>query len=553
MMLFEGDPSQLSGGAPAAAEPRRAPLRSYDLFIGGKDVPGDGWVYTTSAASLLEDVFTSISLKRALEKNPDDEASKHRYVVGRCGVATNEHIDEAVQAAADATREWAAVPLQRRMRLGELFRQTLLDNQEEFLELLVAESHPVNLARWELSCLQQVYGPESLAWYAQNMHTEFQHGSRRLIVRRQPDGVVCFNPPQNAAGPSAALAVLPLMAGNAVVVRAPRSIPLSTMYLCRDLIAPLLDEVGAPAGVLNVICSNPKQTMDRWVESPLVNDIFFIGGSEEGFKLQERCIANGKKPILELAGNDTIVVWKDADLDAATEAILECFYGSGQICMVPNCVVVHPEVADALIAKIQEQIVDIRPGYPDEEGVLLSPVRRAEKFFNLQKQAIENGATLISGGGRMEIDGTPSETGVFLQPTVLRVDGLATARELEMVKHETFFPLLPVIVPEAAGDSEHLEDFIEFVNTNAYGLRNSLWAGSDEVIDSFVARIVNGGLLKVNDSHIGFLPYLPSHGGTGLTGGAFGEANYPMLKTSHVQGVSVATGIRPRQAVFGDA
>ena len=68
-----------------------------------------------------------------------------------------------------------------------------------------------------------------------------------------------------------------------------------------------------------------------------------------------------------------------------------------------------------------------------------------------------------------------------------------------------------------------------------------------------VQRIVNGGLLKVNDSHIGFLPYLPSHGGTGLTGGAFGEANYPMLKTSHVQGVSIATGIRPRQAVFDGA
>lgn len=550
-MLFEADPSQRSGGT--GEQDRGAPLRSYDLYIGGKDVPGDGWVYTTSAASLLEDVFTSISLKRALEKNPDDAASRHRYVVGRCGVATTEHIDEATAAAAAAAREWAAVPLERRMRLGGLFRQTLIDNQDAFLELLVAESHPVNLARWELSCLQQVYGPESLDWYAQRMHTEFQHGSRRLIVRRQPDGVVCFNPPQNAAGPSAALAMLPLMAGNAVVVRAPRSIPLSTMYLCRDLMAPLLDEVGAPAGVLNVICSNPKQTMDRWVESPLVNDIFFIGGSEEGFKLQERCIANGKKPILELAGNDTIVVWKDADLDLATEAILECFYGSGQICMVPNCVVVHPEVADELIAKIREQIVEIRPGYPDEEGVLLSPVRRAEKFFALQRQATDNGAVLICGGGRMEIDGTPSDTGVFLQPTVLRVDGLATARELDMVKHETFFPLLPVIVPAAAGDSEHLDDFIEFVNTNDYGLRNSLWAGSDEIVDAFVARVVNGGLLKINDSHIGFLPYLPSHGGTGLTGGVFGEANYPMLKTSHVQGVSVATGIRPRQAVFGDA
>jgi acyl-CoA reductase-like NAD-dependent aldehyde dehydrogenase len=362
---------------------------------------------------------------------------------------------------------------------------------------------------------------------------------------------VCFNPPQNAAGPSAALALLPLMAGNAVVVRAPRSIPLSTLYIMRELLAPLLEELDAPDGVLNVVCSNPKQTIDRWLASPLVNDIFYIGGSEEGLRLQERCIAGGKKPILELAGNDTIVVWKDADLELAAEAITECFYGSGQICMVPNCVVVHPDVADELIEHLKAAVATVKPGYPDDEDVLLSPVRRAEKFFALQRDAIAHGATLVCGGGRTELDGTPSETGVFLQPTVLRVDGLFGARRLEIVKHETFFPLLPVIVPDKADDEDLLGSFIEFVNTNDYGLRNSLWTGSQRVIDEFLQRIVNGGLLKINDSHIGFLPYLPSHGGTGLTGGVFGEANYPMLKTSHVQGVSITSGIRPRDAVFG--
>nr|MDT0667570.1 hypothetical protein [Micromonospora sp. DSM 115978] len=76
-------------------------------------------------------------------------------------------------------------------------------------------------------------------------------------------------------------------------------------------------------------------------------------------------------------------------------------------------------------------------------------------------------------------------------------------------------------------------------------------AQSPAVVDQFVSRITQGGLLKVNDSHIGFLPYLPTHGGTGLTGGVFGEANYPILRTSHVQGLSVASGVRPREAVFG--
>lgn len=370
-------------------------------------------------------------------------------------------------------------------------------------------------------------------------------------MRRQPDGVVAFNPPQNAPAPSAALAVLALMSGNSVVVRAPRSIALSTMWLMRDVVGPLLNEVGAPPGVLNAVCSNPRQTLNRWLEHPLIDDIFYIGGSQEGLRFQEQCVAAGKKPILELAGNDGIVVWEDADIPKAAEAISEAFYGSGQICMVPNYVLAHPGIADRLIAEVAARAAEVRPGYPEDEDVLLSPVRRSERFFSLLQGALGQGAELVTGGRRTEVDGTESETGVFLQPTVLRVDGLVAARSFDVVRHETFFPLLPIVVPEPADDAELLDDFVAFVNDNEYGLRNSLWATSPEVIDSFVQRIVNGGLLKVNDSHIGFLPYLPSHGGTGLTGGVFGEANYPMLKTSHVQGVSIAHGISPRDAVFG--
>lgn len=526
-------------------------LKSYDLLIGGKDVPGDGWVYTVSGKSLLEDVFTSVSLKRTLEQDPESEVALHPYVVGRCAVANDAAIDWATQAAAAAAPRWAAVPLEHRMKLGTRFREELIARQDEFLEMLVAESHPVKLARWELSCLLQIYAPGSLRWYTKQMRVEKDYGDRKLILHRQPDGVVGFNPPQNAPLPSAALSVLAMMAGNAVVVRAPRSIALSTMWLLRDVVAPLLEELDAPPGVLNAICSNPKQTLDRWVADPLMDDIFYIGGSQEGLKFEQDCVANGTKPILELAGNDGIVVWSDADVKYAAEAITESFYGSGQICMVPNYVLVHPAVADALIAEVCEQVKSVKPGLPEEEDVLLSPVRRSERFFRLLRQALGNGAELLCGGNRMEVDGTVSDTGVFLQPTVVKVSGLKDARSFDVVREETFFPLIPIIVPEADGDDALLEAFLGFVNSNDYGLRNSLWAGSDEVIDTFVRRVVNGGLLKVNDSHIGFLPYLPSHGGTGRTGGAFGEANYPMLKTSHVQGVSIARGVSPYRAVFG--
>ncbi len=509
-------------------------------------------MYTLTARSLLEDVFTSVNVKRTLERNPESPAALHPYVVGRCGVATVADIDAAVDAAVSAAPEWAATPLSTRMRLGPMFRAKLQERREEFLSMLMAEAHPRMLAEWELSCLEQVYSDESCDWYRQQMSTEFDHGPRRLIVRRCPDGVVCINPPQNAPAPSAALAVLVLMAGNTVVVRAPRSIALSTMYVLRELVAPLLRELGAPPGALNVVCGKPQQTLERWLGHPGVNDILYFGGSEEGLRFERECVARGKKPILELAGNDGLVVWRDADLRLAAEAIAECFYGSGQICMVPNYVLAHPAIADELLALVRAEVGNVRPGYPEDYGVLLSPVRRSEKFFRLLNQALQEGAELVCGGRRIELDGTPSETGVFLEPTVVRVNGLREARCLDVVQHETFFPLIPFVVAEPASDELLLERTIGFLNDNIYGLRNSLWTTSADVTDRFVTRVHNGGLLKVNDSHIGFLPYLPSHGGTGLTGGAFGEANYPILKTSHLQGVSISRGVRPRTAVFGD-
>ncbi|MFF2026296.1 aldehyde dehydrogenase family protein [Streptomyces sp. NPDC058171] len=540
-----------SASSDCASEERQAPLRSYKLYVAGKDVEGDGWVYTVSGRSLLEDVFTSVTLKRSLEKDPESDAAQHPYVVGRCAIASDEALGLASEAAAAAAPGWAAFPLERRMRLGHRFREELERRRDEFVDLLIAEAHPAKLARWEYSSLLQIFSEESLGWYQEQMHTEFRHGQRRLIVRRQPDGVVAFNPPQNAPLPSAALGVLCLMAGNTVVMRAPRSIALSTMWLMRDVIAPILEELDAPPGTLNALCANPKQTMDRWITDPLIDDIFYIGGSQEGLRLERSCVENSKKAILELAGNDSVVVWSDADIPKAVEAITEAFYGSGQICMVPNGVLVHPAVADELLAELQEQVERIRPGYPEEEDVLLSPVRRSERFFRLLDQALNQGGTLVTGGRRMEIDGTPSDTGVFLQPTVVRVDGLARAREFDIVREETFFPLIPVVVAEPATEQELLARFVDFTNANPYGLRNSLWARSDEIIDTFVSQVVNGGLLKINDSHMGCVPYLPTHGGTGLTGGAFGEANYPMLKTSHLQGVSIASGVSPYEAVFG--
>ncbi|MEV8021856.1 aldehyde dehydrogenase [Streptomyces sp. NPDC086554] len=526
------------------------PVPTYPSYVDGAEIYSDRYAYTVSSRSILEDVFESLTLKRRLEQGRLDVRTVAGKVVGRCAIADAETVEAAVRAAAAAAPEWAAVPLDERLRVAEAVRERVRQHRAELVEVLIAEGNPRALAEWQVAGMLEGVREETVAWCAEQMHREFRHGPRRLVVRRMPDGVVCVNPPQNAPAASALFATSSLLAGNALVIRAPQSGPLGVMYVLRELVVPALAEVGAPPGVLNVFCARPSPVLRSWLDSPLVDDIFYTGGVERGLELQAECVAKGKKPILELAGNDCVVVWRDADLDLAAEALTESFYGSGQICMLPNQVVVHPEVADALIERIRVAAAALRPGYPDDEGALLSPVLRSERFFAYVRDAVARGAAVVHGARRLEVDGSVSDTGPFLEPTVLRVNGLDGCRDVAAVDEETFFPLLPVVVPEPEADDVLLARVIDHVNTNRYGLRNSLWATDSSVVDEFVRRVGNGGMLKVNDSHIGFVPYLPSHGGTGLTGGVFGEANYLMLRTSHLQGVSIADGVRPRDAVF---
>lgn len=527
------------------------PIPTYLSFVDGQEIDSGKYVYTVAARSMLDDVFRSLTMKRGLECGQLDPSTAADDVIGRCAIADDRTVRAALDSAASAAPAWAATPLDARMRLGAAIRERIERGADGLIAALVAEGTPLSLARWQVAGLLELFSAETIGWCASQLRQRFDHGPRRLIVRRVPDGVVAVNPPQNAPASSALFAATALLAGNSVVIRAPRSNPLSVLYALREFVVPALEEVGAPRGTLNAFCARPGPVLRAWLSSPMVNDILYTGDVARGIAFERDCVASGKKPILELAGNDCVVVWRDADLDLAVEALVECFYGSGQLCMVPNQVLAHPAIADELLARLAGAAAEIRPGFPDDPDVLLTPVLRSERFFSYLTDALAAGASVVHGARRLEVDGSVSDTGLFVEPTVLRVDGLAHCREIEAVRTETFFPLLPVVVVEPGTDDQLLNTMIEFVNSNPYGLRNSLWAGDDRVIDEFVGRLTNGGLLKVNDSHIGFLPYLPTHGGTGLTGGVFGEANYPMLRCSHLQGVSLANGVRPRDAVFG--
>lgn len=513
-------------------------MRSYPLYIDGKDLEGERWTYVVRASAFLRDVRAAFALKRALETGRPAQVTED--VVGRCAVAGPGDNELALQAARRASRTFRLLPLRTRSQMVLEFNQALADRQDEVIEILIAEGHPRRLAQWEVSGMLLGCDPATIRWYESQLHQSFESDGKLLELVRKPDGVVCVNPPQNAAGSNAALGVPAILAGNALVVKAPRSAPLSVMFVYRELLAPILERHGAPPGTLNVISGNTNSILRGWLDSPLVDDILFFGDSTVGLALGEECVRKGKKPILELAGNDGFLVWHDADLAAAASALEECFYGSSQICMVPKYAIVHPDVADSFLAILLERVARLRPGYPEDPDVLLSPVLKVDRFFDYLAEARGAGAAVLCGGERVDVEGMPSTTGAFCQPTVLRIDGLEQASGLSCVREETFFPMLPIIVPTLGGDL--LTEAIDFLNANEYGLRNSVWTGDEQVGRRFADDVTNGGLLKVNDSHIGFVPYLSTHGGTGRTGGPYGELNYVGLRTTHLQGIAWGDG-----------
>ncbi|MBF6330742.1 aldehyde dehydrogenase family protein [Nocardia transvalensis] len=520
---------------------------TYGSYVGGKDIDSGTWVHVLSARALFEDSFTSLRLKRDLDRGAVALSSvEPGTVVGRVAVADDTIASRALSAAAEAAAVWRGAPLDDRLEFLARARERLLDNADAVIWMLTVEGHPLELARWEFGGFVELCEKPSRDFLRAQLYSEHRTDDGRLrIVRRRPDGVVCVNPPANAPMSSALLAVTAVVAGNAIVVRAPRAAPLGVSFALREIVAPTLDELGAPPGTVNVVCGDPERLMRLWLHSPQVHDIMHFGSVQSGMSLEKRCVAAGKKPILELAGNDVVIVWADADLDGAARAVAESFYGSGQLCMIPNQVLVHPAVADEFIARVTAHAQALRPGYPDEDGVVLTPVLHHDRFRAALADAVAKGATVVTGGASMHLDGSPGETGFFLQPTVIRVDGLATARRLDAVREETFFPLIPVIVPDHRDDARLLAEFIDFVESNSYGLRNSLWARDSRIVDTYLARVTNGGLIKINESHIAFAAPLPSHGGTGVTGGVFGEANYPPLRTSHLQGVAMSLADQP--------
>ncbi|WP_106301861.1 phosphonoacetaldehyde dehydrogenase [Paraburkholderia sp. BL18I3N2] len=301
------------------------------------------------------------------------------------------------------------------------------------------------------------------------------HGKqRRVYTQRDPLlGVICAITPFNHPMNQVAHKIVPSIAtNNRIVVKPSEKVPLSTC-----LLAEILYSAGLPQHMLQVVTGDPKDIADELITNRHVDLITFTGGVAIG-----KYIANKmgyRRAVLELGGNDPIIVMEDADLDeASTLAVSGSYKNSGQRCTAIKRMLVHEAVADRFVELLVEKTRAIRYGDPADPATDMGTVidEDAAKFFEAQvNDAVSRGAKLLLGNVRR---------GALYSPTV--VDHVTP--DMPLVRYETFGPVSPVI------RFRDIDEAIRISNSTDYGLSSSVCTNRLDYITRFIAELEVGSV-----------------------------------------------------------
>jgi len=417
------------------------------LFIAGM------WVDSSSGRAIeVRDPATGAVIKTIADASVADAAS-------------------AMDAAADTQASWAATAPRVR---GEILRRAfdlLQERADEFALLMTLEmGKPLAEARGEVT-----YGAEFLRWFSEEAvritgrYGKNPEGTGRMIVTHLPVGPSFLITPWNFPLAMATRKLAPAIAAGCTAIIKPAELtPLTTLYLVK-----LLEEVGLPAGVVNVITTSTSAAVSApIIADPRLRKLSFTGSTGVGQALMKQAAEGVLRTSMELGGNAPFVVFDDADLDKAVDgAMLAKFRNIGQACTAANRFIVHSSVADEFASRLTERVKALIIGRGTEAGVTIGPLINdgaVDKADELVQEAIGRGATLLTGGKRVAGDGS------FYEPTVL-TDVVAGS---DILREEIFGPVVTIVpfTDEAdavakANDTEYGLVSYVFTRDLARGLR----------------------------------------------------------------------------------
>lgn len=439
-------------------------------------------------------------------------------VIASVSECDEQAVHEAVRRARAAQAPWAASSFQqRRTHLLEV-RDRMLDSAEDLTDVICAETgkQPAEAVTTELMAVC-----ETIGWYARNGAAVLRPvpvtpGTlvhKRAWKEYSPMGVIGVISPWNYPFTlSMTPLVTALFAGNTVVLK-PSEVTPTVGLAVRDLFA------GGTFGEIVQVVTGGGPTGEALVRSG-IDKVVFTGSAATGRRVMHAAADSLTPVLLELGGKDPMIVARDADLDRAVKgAVWGAFQNSGQTCMSVERVYVDSVIHDEFVDRVVVETLRIRQddsGVGDIGSMTFPP--QLEKVEGHIADALERGATLRTGGRRLERDG------LWFEPTVLTdVD-----HSMRVMTEETFGPVLPIMSVKGS------EQALELANDSEYGLNSSVWSEDRELAESLASRL-DAGHVCINDCIVSYaVTGLPFGGvknsGMGRVHGAEGLREFAHVK-----------------------
>ncbi|MEX2494905.1 MAG: NAD-dependent succinate-semialdehyde dehydrogenase [Woeseia sp.] len=373
--------------------------------------------------------------------------------VARCGAAETRR---AIEAADRAMPAWRGKSAKERTAIMRKWFNLMMEHQEDLARIMTAEQgKPLAESRGEIA-----YGASYIEWFAEEAKRVYgdtipaPSGDKRIVVIKQPVGVVACITPWNFPNAMLARKIAPALAvGCAVVCKPANYTPLSAFAF-----AELGERAGIPPGVINLVSGKTAEIGEELTSNPVVRKLTFTGSTPVGKKLVADCARTMKRTSMELGGNAPFIVFDDADLDEAVRGAIICkFRNAGQTCVCANRILVQDGVYDAFTEKLMRAAAELKVGDGRDEGVNIGPLiseEAANEVLNFIEDAVSRGANVACGGGRNDLGAN------FVNPTILT----DVNDEMRVFREEIFGPVAPLF----RFDTE--EEAIAMANDTPFGL-----------------------------------------------------------------------------------
>jgi acyl-CoA reductase-like NAD-dependent aldehyde dehydrogenase len=437
-------------------------------------------------------------------------------VMGTIPQGTAGDVDKAVKAARKAFDSWAATSVEDRAKFLQRIHEGLQARSDEIASTVSRENGmPLNI-----STIAQAMLPigNMAGFSAVAAGYDFTEMVGTAEVIKEPVGVVVCITPWNYPLHQVVLKVAPALAAGCTVILKPSELAPLTAWI----LAEVVDDVGLPAGVFNLVSGTGPVVGEALVAHPDIDMISFTGSTRAGRRISEVAAPMVKRVALELGGKSPNVILDDADLESAIKAgISGCYLNSGQTCTALTRMLVPKEkLAEA--ERIAKEIAEsFTPGDPFEGTTRLGPLvseAQRDKVRGFIQKGIDEGAKLVTGGPEAP-EGL--EKGYFVKPTVFS----NVSNDMTIAREEIFGPVLSII------PYEDEEDAIRIANDTIYGLAAAVMS-SDVERAKRVAKRIRAGQVQINSG--GFNPNAPFGGfkqsGKGREAGKYGLEEFLEIK-----------------------